>query len=386
MKKQIAVIAGLAVLSTGALASKARLQALGEDTYGSMFLDDARNVTLNPAHLNFHKDFVTLEWGDTSNGGDTSSAPRAEGGMFKASGNMVYGLYFGDESDTANAIRGAAMTTNAVVESNNTSFYVAGDAGVQWGVKFTHHSYEDEANDKKSDAQRITLGMVSGNIDAFAKIGLLNKAENGASEFEGKGSYQLGLTYGMGDVDYMLEVRSIVAEEADGDEFKANYTRLGVAKSYKLNDKASVWTSAWYNMDNTECDMTLCSDATVKVGSGEEKNTYLPVKIAMEVQAKDWLTLRGSITHEVMGTTEDDNGDKATREDTTTVAAGASLVFGDLSFDGMIGNGGETCKNAAGTEVQGNDTTGTCTPDADSKTGMLNTENLMSRVSMTYKF
>lgn len=38
MKKQIAIAMGLAVLSTGALASKARLEALGQDSFGSWFL------------------------------------------------------------------------------------------------------------------------------------------------------------------------------------------------------------------------------------------------------------------------------------------------------------------------------------------------------------
>ena len=146
MKKQIAIAAGLAVLSTGALASKARLQALGEDTYGSFFIDDARNVTLNPAHLNSHKDFVIMEFGNNADqtaasletaDQDSASRPRAEGGFFKSAGNLVYGLYFGDESNTGNALRFLSMGTSKVFESNVTSLYLAGDAGVQWGVKLS---------------------------------------------------------------------------------------------------------------------------------------------------------------------------------------------------------------------------------------------------------
>ena len=375
---------GVAVLSTGALASKARLQALGEDTFGSMFLEDSRNVTLNPALLNMHKDFVVLEWGTPSttsgyndlnaNGTydegtdaltdqDLAASPKAEGGLFKASGNMVYGLYFGDESNTANSLRAASMGANVVNESNNTSFYVAGDAGIQWGVKVTYHSFEDEAADQKSSASRATLGMISGDIEAFLNVGTENKAENGAAEFEGKGSYQLGLTYGMGDLDYMLELRTITVEDANSAEYTANYTRLGVAKTYKLNDKATVWTSAWYKMDNSE------NDFAASGAPGETKEAYLPVSIALEVSAKEWLTLRGSVVNEIIGTTEDDNGDKATRANSTKVAAGASLLFGDLTIDGMIGN---TDNNTTVTESTNN--------------GTLRTDALMSRVSMTYKF
>jgi hypothetical protein len=357
MKKQIAIAIGLAVLSTGALASKARLQALGQDTYGSFFLDDARNVTMNPALLNMHKDFVTLEWGDTSKNQDAAATPKAEGGMFKASGNMIYGLYFGDESNTANGLR---AITGTMAEQNNTSFYVAGDAGVQWGVKLTYHSFENEATDVKSDATRATIGINSGDIESFLAIGLTNTAENGAAEFEGKGSYQLGVTYNKNDIDYMLEVRTITVENAGGKEYTANFTRIGAAKAYKLNDKANVWTSAWYKMDNSTNDISA---------TGDNKETYLPVSIALEVSAKEWLTLRGSVTNEIIGTTEVNNGDKKTRADTTVVAAGASLLFGDLTIDGMIGN---TDNNTTVTESTSN--------------GTLRTDALMSRVSMTYKF
>ncbi len=64
MKKQIAIAMGLAVLSTPALATKARLEALGEDHYGSQFIEDNRNIFLNAATVNFHKDIVTYEWGN----------------------------------------------------------------------------------------------------------------------------------------------------------------------------------------------------------------------------------------------------------------------------------------------------------------------------------
>ena len=372
MKKQLATILGVALLSTGALASKARLEALGQDSYGSFFLDDARNVTLNPAMLNFHKDFVTMEWGQTTHRTDDATTPRAEGGMFKAAGNMVYGLYLGDESNTGNGLR---ALTGSVHESNNTTLYVAGDAGVQWGVKLTYHDYKDEQNaggDITSSAARTTIGMISGDIEAFLQIGLLNKAENKATsaEFNGKGSYQLGVTYAMGDIDYLLEIQTITAENAASEKFSAQYTRIGAAKQYKLNDKANVWTSAWYKMDNTKCEYTGAC-AVSDFGSGDQKNAYLPLSIALEVAAKDWLTLRGSVSQNFIGTTENDAGDKKTMADTTSVAAGASLLWGDLTIDGMIGN---------------NDNNQTVGTDTAGGAGTLRTDTLMSRVSMTYKF
>ena len=385
MKKQIALAAGLAVLSTGALASKARLQALGEDTYGSMFLDDSRNVLLNPAHLNVHKDMVMLELGSNAATGtynstalgniesdqDALGASRAEGGYFKAAGNMVYGIYFGEESNTANSIRTAAMTTGAVHESNVTTLMLAGDAGVQWGVKLSYHDFKDDSNDQESSASRATIGLNSGDFETFLQVGLSNTASNvtdlsaaGLSStqdvsFEGKGSYQLGVTYNMGDMDYMLEYRGITAEDEQGEELTANYTRVGVAKTYKLNERATLWTSAWYKMDVLENDFTIG-------GTGEVTNTYLPVSIALEVNVKEWLTLRGSVTGEVYGVTEDENGDETTRAMKTQVATGASLIFGDMTIDAAFGTDDKYVDN---TTIDGSQT-----------------DSMMSRVSMTYKF
>ena len=111
MKKQIAIAMGLAVISGSAFATKARLEALGEDQYGSQFISDNRNVFLNAATVNFHKDLVYMEFGSSDSTGshafegvtlgtetdqDLSASPKAEGGFFKASGNMVYGVVFGN--------------------------------------------------------------------------------------------------------------------------------------------------------------------------------------------------------------------------------------------------------------------------------------------------
>ncbi len=387
MKKQIALAIGLAVLSTGALASKARLEALGQDGEGSMFLDDSRNVMMNPAVLNYHKDFVTLEWGDTSETGDQASTPRAEGGLFKAAGNMVYGIYFGNESNLSNIARANKSTQT---ESNTTDLFVAGDAGVQWGARLSYEDYENEqgTNDDSASSMGIRLGIISGDIEGFLDFGLGNKSEDDAGgETEGKGSMDIGITYGQGDVDYMVKVKTAAVEDEDGDEIKGSETKVAVAKTYKLNDKATMWASAEYNMNTYECDAAtfdaVCANkagVTAGTAAGENKLTFLPVSIALEVMAKEWLTLRGSVTSNVMGTYEDDDGDKATIANSTVVAAGATLVFGDLSFDGMIGNSSRVEETTDGdsTDSIGNDTSGGA--------GALRSDILMSRVSMTYKF
>lgn len=388
MKKQIAIAMGLAVISTSAFATKARLEALGEDAGGSQFISDNRNVFLNPATVNYHKDFVTFEWGDTDTGvaatspdTDAAATPHAEGGFFKASGNMAYGVYFGSESNTSNRLRGAAGVVdsggNFVDEENNIDLFVAGDAGIQWGANLTYTSSKNEqdATEPEQQAMRATVGAITGDIEAFADVGLANTAESSVAEFEGESSLDAGASYAMGDVTYMARFQIIQAQDGNSDEFKAQNIWVGAAKNYRLNDKSNVWVSGWYKTDNSECEGAFATNGACDGTAEEKKDSYVPINVAVEVAVKEWLTLRGSVGQNLIGTT--DNGDdKATISDSTTVAAGASLNWGDFQVDGLIGN--------MNTNATGNNTVGST--DTENGGGVLRTDALMSRVSFLYKF
>jgi hypothetical protein len=373
MKRQLAIALGLAVVSTSAFASKARLEALGESGNGSMYLEDNRNVFLNPAHLNHHKDWITLEFGETTADEDNETTPRAEGGVFKASGNMAYGVYFGEEADTANDLRSEAGT-NIPEESNNLTLFVAGDAGLQWGASLLigSDSQTDATDgtkvwDSESKSMRARVGVISGNVDAFLNMGLQNEASyeetagGSAKEgYKGKSSMDLGVTYDMGNMDLMVRYSSIEAEDLEttgAEVYKATAMFLGAGAVRKLDDKASLNYKVGYNSRKVEG-----NDFTAGA-AGEAEITNFSATIGMEVMAKDWLTLRGSISQELLGLGKTKLGDdwEQTNADSTTIAAGASLVFGDLSVDGYLGNGTAT-------------------------DGQVNTDTLMTRASINYMF
>ena len=385
MKKQLTVALGLAVLATPAFASKARLQALGEDVNGSFYVNDLRNVFLNAANVNNHKDTVTFEWGDTANATDATATPRAEGGFFKSAGNINYGVYLGSESNTSNGYR--AVGGVAMEEENNIDVFVGGDAGMKWGANLTYSktAKDETANDATQSALRTRLGVISGDVEAFANISLSNKAEDAQEdELEGKLGYQLGAIYNL-DNNYKIfaEYRSNTAEidsqtaTSDGD-LKATQLQVGAGHTSKLNDKASLFTKVQYQMNKGENDSDAaataagqfggalgCSQANA-IGCEEYSGSFIPVVVGLEYDATSWLVLRGSVSQTIWGTQEDSENKKGFSE-TTVVNAGASLKFGDLAVDGVIGNG------AAGA---GSDTTD----------GQFNTDILMSRVSMTYRF
>ena len=388
MKKQLTVALGLAVLATPAFASKARLQALGESVDGSFYVNDLRNVFLNAANVNNHKDTVTFEWGTTGSlldGIGPTSSPRAEGGFFKSAGNINYGVYLGSESNTSNYFRSEADVQ--MEEENNIDVFVGGDAGVKWGANLTYSkSAEDETiDDATQTALRTRLGVISGDVEAFANISLSNKAEDAnGDELKGKLGYQVGAIYNL-DNNYRLfaEYRSNTAEvdhrtAANDGDLKATQLQVGAGHTSKLNDKANLFTKVQYQMNKAENDTALkgdfsdptCTLAT-SVSCEEYSASFIPVVVGLEYDAASWLVLRGSVAQTIWGTQEDADDKKGFAE-STVVNAGASLKFGDLVVDGVIGN------SNAGAAATANDTS--------AGAGNLRTDNLMSRVSMTYRF
>ncbi len=402
--KKIFLLLVLAGISTGAFASKARLEAFGEDKYGSLIFDHYRNIYLNMAAINDYKNFAIIEWGHDSNGVDSPTAPNGEGGMTFSSGNMIYGLHFGYSSDTIGLLRNSIFgfdgttgktATDAGAGGKNISandvidLMVGSEKGnMKWGAALQYSTSNDETGtdlDAKQSAGALRLGVSTKKFNFGAIISLANKAEymvdtTTKAEFKGK----LGLAFN-GSYDLSKELRlfgqfqTIKAEGIGAvalSEISSNKIELGISKIYKFSETDFMFIKATINQDSK----TLTLLATTK--DGEQKDLYLPVTIGAEGLAKEWLKIRGSIAMVLYGS-EDVTGDaitvtglstagalnamgKKSQMGTATVNAGATLLFGDLAIDGLIGT---------------TDTAGT-----SSKDGVLALDNLMTRVSMTYNF
>jgi hypothetical protein len=366
MKKQIALAAGLAVLAAPAFASKARLQALGEDVNGSFYVNDNRNVFLNVAEVNNHKDLVTFEWG-AADADDDTAAPRAEGGFFRSHGNMVYGVQLGRVSSLQqlknDSGTGFAGTLDA---NNNIDLFVGGDAGIKWGATLSYVSEKDDANDDKASGMDLALGVSQGNLSGYLKYGLAGTLETTGEELERKGAMEVGGSYLLNDYTLFAQYSTAKLESdaaGDTDDYEATSMMIGAGRATKLNDKATLFTRVSY-MNVSETDDMTASDE-------ELKTSLVPVVIGLEYDAASWLTLRGSVSQAIWSNSELD-GDKSTVANSTVVNAGASLKFGDLTVDGVIGN------NVDGATPGNN---GTSTGE-----GQLRTDSLMSRVSVSYRF
>jgi hypothetical protein len=375
MKKQLALALGLSVLATpAAFASKARLLALGESTNGSFFINDNRNIFLNAAEVNNNKDLVTFEFGAGSTT-DTDTAPNAEGGVLKAHGNLVYGLHLGrvtSFNQTAAAVGSIYQPSNAI------DLFVGGDAGVKWGANLTYASSMDEKNgsgvntsDSEAKSLDLNFGVQAGDISAYVKAGVMGSSENkdvlgtvAAVDLDRKSEFEVGASFKVSEYVAFAQANMNKYEEKEANEDIKNASYLlGAARTERLNDKTTMFvklSGSYVNADNEVLNAT----------DSETKTITVPVSIGLEHDANSWLALRGSVSQNIWSKVDSDANDKSTVANSTNVNAGATLKFGELSIDGVVGT-----NNGSGVAS---------TTTAES--GTLALDNLMTRASVTYRF
>lgn len=377
MRKNVLLVAGLCVLSTSAFASKSRMIALGQGNE-SRVISDARSIFLNPAEVNNYKNYIVTEWGTSANTTDTDAAPRAEGGFFRETGSFSYGLYLGNNESRIDV---DTTATNAFDQKTNAvDLFFGGDMGVKWGARVHHASSKDEtatgtggaALTQKTSAMGLGLGAIHGDISGAVNVDLADKATGTAGtagaagdESKLKPSYTVDLGYNWQGNAFYVSYEGNKREETIGttkETIKGNDIRVGWGRTHEVNPTARVFTDAYVSSGKRE-------DST-----GKETSIKLPVTIGFETDATSWLTLRGSVSQNVvLGSTKTTpvagTATKKTDANSTNVNGGATLTFGKLKVDGVIGTT-DGARNAA----------------AQADRGVLTTDNLMTRVGVTYNF
>lgn len=356
MKKHIVLATGLAVLSTSAYATKSRMTALGQDAErGSHYIKDTRSIFRNAAHVNTFKNYIVTEWGEDNDTGAAVAGDNAEGGFFREMGSFTYGLYLGSELNNQNAAK-STEDTNYLLQDNRTQLFFGGDMGVQWGANVYYaHNKAEGTFEKKNNAFGLGLGAIFGDIEGYANLDISDKSEgatNAGDKFEGDLGLDLGLSYSWNAWTFFAEYEMMGYEETVGTaggaktEYSSNDLSVGAGYIHEVSSTARVFSDIQFRMTDEEKKVT--SQATV-----ERKNTRLPLTFGFEADATSWLTLRGSVSQNIiLGSTEGDlataaNNSKATTNaNSTTVAAGGTLTFGKLMVDGSIGTTGSGATNA----------------------------------------
>jgi len=318
MRKQILIAASLAALSTSAWATKARLQALGQDTdAGSLYYSDTRSVFKNPAYINEYNNFVITEV--TRGNGNV-----AEGGFYKSAGSLNYGFNFSNSG-----------LNNG---GNELQAFVGGDAGIQWGVSAQIGKSEMESapgvTSQDDSSFGLSAGAIMGNMEAYVRLSLKNETSDPSlnETTEGDLNPVIGVAYTMNNNTFFGEFEKNGSEttiagattETSGTEF-----RVGWGRVHKVSDSARIYTDVMFQAVESE-----------PAANQEQEDKSVPVTVAMEADANSWLTLRGSVSHNIYETSETEAAGTETESSgiagSTSVGVGATLNFGKLKVDGSI--------------------------------------------------
>ena len=199
MKNYLTLVLALAVVSSPAYASRARLEALGEGKNGSYYIDDARNMFLNPATIVHNKKKLMLELGSASVAGqDSAGNSLGQGGFTNTFGDYTYSLYLNNTSDSALA---AADLANAPIPGSAIEFQFAGEGAMNWGLGVLTGNASNGADSSSYWGARA--GIEKDAFGLFTTVGITSKFTNTAAtpgtinQIKGKLRLDVGGTYKM---------------------------------------------------------------------------------------------------------------------------------------------------------------------------------------------
>jgi hypothetical protein len=285
--------------------------------------------------------------------------------------------------------------------SNDLDLFFGGDMGIKWGARL-HYSKSDDTNfdngtstswDVKHSALGLGLGVMAGDIAGYANLDFSDKYEGNDSSSGDMVEADLGLniggSYTMGSWAFFADYDKVGAEATDAgtaaaasstnpmDTYEKSTITVGAGYTHEVTSSARIFTDLTFKSQKTEV-VTATSSAATDKSTEELKTTTLPLTVAFETDATSWLTLRGSLTQNVfinkreyttsVHTAAAAQNEEGTNDNTTTVAAGATLTFGKLMIDGMIG------------------TNGTGGTSSNTTNGVLDLDRLMTRVGVHYWF
>jgi len=388
--KNLLIILSLVITASPAFASRARLESLGENANGSYYINDSRDIFLNPAAISMYKKKMFFEMGTSGAAVDAFNAPKAEGGFTNTFGDFTYGLYLGKTSNRALAGVAQANTFGAAVTAPDHAFdfFFGGENGVKWGADVFYAGAYDKVNSASINTASmlgIRLGAtINNNINVFTTLGLTNDEKHdttvatSTNEIKGKLSVDLGATYSMDDMTYLAKFTSFGSDVTLGGATVTTVstatTAFGLGAGWKHEASKSVTV---YSRVQADMQKDTVTSATAGPAANTTHSMYnIPVILAAEAQATSWLTFRASISHSLIGQTVLTTNEIKSLDGLTAVAMGFGLNFGDLTIDGLAGQSvataGSMTESSQGTAQSGN------------LAGL--GDQLMGRLALTYNF
>lgn len=325
--KKLLVIAALTAAAAPAMASKARVNALG----GSRQIVDFQTAFDRPYQFMALGTLATFEWGAQDRAVTGPADNHAEGGFLMKHDEYAYGVYLGRRSttfDTAVDTGRGLGATNLLKEQNPINLYYASKMGDwTWGIvgKFSNGKQEGAA-DQKVTSSGVSLGASNGMIDVDVIQGISGKSEQTGATLESKGYTDLTVGY---HLDENMEVyANYMMSKVEGTLGTTTFTQETTEMSVgfvntvvKTEDSNFFYGIAYLNN---------------KVKDGAEKS-YLPVWMGIEANATSWMVLRASVTQNVLLNEEKTAAGSKSDLDSIAFAAGAGFRLGKGMLDATFG-------------------------------------------------
>lgn len=340
--KKVLLIAALTMASAPALASKARLNALGN----SQHLRDIQDTFVRPDGVMKYGEWATAEFGAV---GTTTGS--ANGGFVRSAGDSAWGLYLGQQSASVAASRNNAAPANFLGAENPINVLYGSKAGdMDWGLNFYYSTADKKSgtpNTQKQNAMSLAVGASAGAWDARAILGLGNSATNDNAGTEtkltGKTSMELGGGYWMDSMylfgKYSMGGHKIETGTAVGTDLSRTTIELGVVNTHKQDATEFFYGAA--------LSMVTADDKKTDVATDDTKTTTnsMPIWFGIEAEATSWLVFRGAVKQNffLFGSSKTEvngAGEADTINHNTTVSAGAGLKWGKWNLDGTLAAAG----------------------------------------------
>lgn len=369
------------------MATKARMIALGQDMDGSFYIDDNRNIFLNPAAINDLRNSVILEMGDDGDSAaspnDKDNNPNAEGGFTQKEGNATYGLFLGKESNKASEVRFSGLIagdgTNGATKyfpQDNVihAFYGKKNDSSSWGSYAMFTESRDQTNNKSQMSAQVGFGQKFITSEWFAIMSLAGGMKVDQHEFEGKFGGKAGYIKEIANHKLMLQV-SQIDFKINGAAFNPDVSLTDIdvrfAREKAIGQNSTLWLSMEINYDMVKVKNGDPTGLGILKKGKDNTTITIPIVISIESKVKEWLTLRGSVRQNIWGQEERDNK-VSSKTNSTNINAGASLNFGDFTLDGLIGTG----TNTAGSTIV----------DSNNEVGVLSGDSVFTRLALTYSY
>ncbi len=352
MNKLLVLIAAV-VTASSAMASKARLDALG----GSWHLSDVQYIFESPEDINSLGDQATFEWGqattrDAAAGGRfTLAKPHSEGGFVHTIGEHKIGFYLGRQSTTFNDTIGRAgdfipgVDGKAWMFEENPFdvFYGSKFGDISYGAGFKYSKGERKSITKTategataSESMGVVVGATNGSWDVDLVQGISASSSvattDGGAKIKSKsntklvGGYSFGNIYAYGSYwmsgDEYTDEKGAVAANVEGTDIL-----IGMVNSMKRGGADFFYGLSYHSVARTN----------KTSGTKLEETTQMPVLIGLEAEVVSWLVARASVTQNILlGSTKAEGGEADSIADNTAVGAGFGLKFGKLAVDGVV--------------------------------------------------